>query len=48
MRTKRAPESASERDERLKLEAEQKRELASADEATVDRLIRENIRLFGP
>ena len=46
MRT-RKPESAEERDERLRLEAQRKNEMVAADDAAVDRLIRENIRLYG-
>lgn len=48
MRTKQKPESPSERDERLELEAQRKSEMADARDAAVDRLIRENIRMFGP
>ncbi|MBW0007791.1 MAG: hypothetical protein JO335_08785 [Sphingomonas sp.] len=46
MRT-RKPENSEERDERLKLEAERKKELMAAEDAAVDRLIRENIQLYG-
>lgn len=45
----RAPkhESPEERDERLKLEARRKNEEIAADDAAIDRLIRENIRMHG-
>jgi len=40
-------ESSEERDERLKLDARAKRERVAAEDAAVERLIRENIRLYG-
>jgi hypothetical protein len=40
-------ESSEERDERLRLEARTKKELVAAEDDAVDRLIRENIRLYG-
>ena len=40
-------ESPKERDERLKLEARRKSERVAAEDAAVERLIRENIRLYG-
>ena len=46
MRTPRH-ETSEERDERLKLEARRKKDEIAADDAAVDRLIRENIRLYG-
>jgi hypothetical protein len=46
MRTRKS-ENSEERDERLKLETERKSELIAAEDNAVDRLIRENIRLYG-
>ena len=46
MRTPRH-ESSEEREERLKLESLRKSERLAAEDAAVERLIRENIRLYG-
>lgn len=46
MRT-RKPESSEEKDERLLLESKRKSERLAAEDAAVDRLIRENIHLYG-
>jgi hypothetical protein len=40
-------ETSAERDKRLKLDARTKRERVAAEDAAVERLIRENIRLYG-
>ena len=47
MRTPRKLESPEERAERLTLEAQRKKEMVASEDASVDRLIRENIRLYG-
>lgn len=48
MRTQRNVETREARKERLKQQAEVKAEASAAAEAAADRMIRENIRLFGP
>ena len=48
MRIKRAPETASEREDRLRLETQRKKEMVEAEDVAIDNLIRENVRLFGP
>jgi hypothetical protein len=48
MRSQRKTETPEERKERLAREVEAKRADAKADEAAVDRMIRENIAQFGP
>lgn len=48
MRKQRKPETAEERNERLKREAHRKVEDAAAAEAAVDQMIRKNIRQYGP
>ena len=48
MRKQRKLETAEERRERLKLEARQKERQEADDEAAVDRMIRQNIELYGP
>lgn len=44
----RKAETLEERDERLVRDAKMKRELAAAEEAAIDRMIRRNIEQFGP
>ena len=41
-------ENAKERDERLELEAQQKREEAAREDRAIDEMIRQNIALNGP
>ncbi len=48
MRKRREQETAEERDERLNREAQRKIDEAAAAEDAVDRMIRWNIRQFGP
>jgi hypothetical protein len=48
MRKMRKPETAAERDERLKRDARRKMDEAAAADAAVDQMIRRNIRLHGP
>lgn len=48
MRTQRKTETPEERQQRLLQEVQAKRADAKADEAAVDRMIRENIAQFGP
>ena len=48
MRKQRKLETPEERRERLKLEARQKERQEADDEAAVDRMIRQNIELYGP
>jgi len=48
MRKLRLVESPEARDERPKVEARRKTDMAEAEAATVDRLVRESIRLYGP
>jgi hypothetical protein len=48
MRSQRKTESPEERKERLMRDAATKRADAKADEAAVDRMIRENIAQHGP
>lgn len=48
MRKLRLIESSGARDERPKAEARRKTDMAEAEAATVDRLVRQSIRLYGP
>ena len=48
MRKQRKLETPEERRERLKLEARQKERQEADDEVAVDRMIRQNIELYGP
>jgi hypothetical protein len=48
MRTQRKTETPEERKERLLQEVQTKKADAIADEAAVDRMIRQNIAQFGP
>ena len=48
MRTQRKTETPEERKERLLREVQTKKADAIADEAAVDRMIRQNIAQFGP
>jgi hypothetical protein len=48
MRKQREIESAEERSQRLVRETQLKRDAAAANEAAVDRMIRQNIQQFGP
>jgi hypothetical protein len=48
MRKQRRLETAEERNERLRREAQRKIDEAAAAESAVDRMIRRNIRLYGP
>jgi hypothetical protein len=48
MRKPRKLETALERNERLRSEAQRKIAQAAAAEADVDQMIRRNIRLYGP
>ena len=48
MRKMRKPETAQERDERVRRDARRKSDEAAAADAAVDQMIRRNIRLYGP
>ena len=48
MRKLRAVESVQEREQRLLREAQMKRDAAEANDAAVDRMIRNNIAQYGP
>ena len=48
MRKQRKLETPEERRERLKLEAQRKEHDEAEGEAAVDRMIRQNIELYGP
>ncbi len=48
VRKQRALESPEERKQRLLKEAQAKKDEAAADEAAVDRMIRQNIERYGP
>lgn len=48
MRRLRAVETAEEREQRLMRESQMKRDSAAANEAAVDRMIRQNIAQYGP
>ena len=48
MRMQRRVETAEQRSERRKVEAQVKNEAAEAAEAKVDRMIRQSIKLYGP
>jgi hypothetical protein len=48
MRHQRKTETPEERSQRLVREAQMKKDEAAANEAAIDRLIRQNIAQFGP
>lgn len=48
MRKLHKPESTDERELRLRQEAQIKKDAAAANDAAVDRMIRQNIAQFGP
>ena len=48
MRVQRSAETLEERQQRRLREIEMKKDQASADEAAVDRMIRQNIAQYGP
>jgi hypothetical protein len=48
MRKLRAVETAEEREQRLLRETQMKRDAAAANDAAVDRMIRQNLAQYGP